>query len=51
LPSARGDPVPLTLSPYLSPYFAAKAGMAPRSNEDAVIATAESLLRFGLVKP
>jgi dihydroflavonol-4-reductase len=26
-------------------------GWSPRSNEDAVVATAESLLRFGLVKP
>ena len=30
--------------------MAAHAGWAPRSNEDAITATAESLVRLGLLK-
>jgi nucleoside-diphosphate-sugar epimerase len=33
------------------PISLRECGWSPRSSEDAVVATAESLMRFGLVKP
>jgi dihydroflavonol-4-reductase len=55
--AARRDPAVRQLLPLLGKIRNASSekarrmlGWSPRSNEDAVVATAESLIRFGLLK-